>query len=316
MRSILLAAGFGTRLLPLTEEKPKAIIPIVNKPIINILIEKLKKSGFNEIGINTHYKPGMVTDAVKKSGIADVKVKFQHEPEILNTGGGLASFREFIGEQQDFIVHNCDIISDIDIAGAMEYHKKAGAIVTLILVDNPPKNSVLVNDKNEIIDIGSKRGVKPGKNDIILYGAGIFIYNRKIFDYLATSEGSFPLIPHIMKIMDQSPKKVRAYVPPGSYYWKDMGSLKSYFDIHRDILLDKKINIVKTEDRKIGLMGNDCKIGSSAKFKGFYCLGNNVVVEKDCLVENCVAWDDVVLKADEIYKNCIISVKNRIDFEE
>lgn len=318
MRSIILAAGFGTRLLPLTEEKPKAIIPILNRPILNILLDKMNKSGFPDIGINLHYLPDMVKDAINNTKIPEMTIEWHHEPEIMNTGAGLAGFREFIGVQEDFIVYNCDILTDIDLTVAFSHHKSTGALATLMLIDNPPKNSVLIDSSLNILDIGGIRGVKPGKDDRHLYGGGIFIYNRKIFRHLPDPEKPYPLIPHILRLIEENPGSIRAYIPPSPLYWRDMGSLSAYFDIHRELLTGsvKQLNFLTPENHDgFGMMGKNCKIASSATMQGFYCIGDNVEVGDRASVKNCIIWDNTIIEADTVMENAIITPSNIVNIK-
>ena len=301
MRSIILAAGFGTRLLPLTEEKPKAIIPILNRPVLEILLDKMKKSGFSDIGINLHYLPDMVRNVINEAQIPGITIEWHHEPVIMNTGGGLAGFREFIGEQEDFIVYNCDILTDIDLTSAFSHHKSTGALATLVLIDNPPKNSVLIDSRQNITDIGGIRGVKPAEGSRLLYGGGIFIYKREIFRHLPSPEEPYSLIPHIIKLMEENPGSIKAYIPPSPLYWRDMGSLSAYFEIHRDLLSKRDGH---------GITGENCKISPSAILSGFYCIGDNVEVGESASLKNCILWDNAEIEAGVELENAVITPLN------
>lgn len=307
MRSIILAAGFGTRLLPLTEEKPKGIIPILNRPVLEILLEKMKLSGFSHIGINLHYLPDMVKETVSNAKIPGVTAEWHYEPVIMNTGAGLAGFREFIGEQEDFVVYNCDILTDMDLSSAFTHHKNTGAAATLVLIDNPPKNTVLMDSHHNIIDIGGIRGIKAGDGDKLLYGGGIFIYNRKIFDYLPAPEKPYPLIPHIIKLLEEKPGSVKAYVPPYPVYWRDMGCLTSYLDIHRELLEKRNIQ---------GITGKNCNIPSSLILSGFYCIGDNVEAIGRSSLKNCIVWENSRIEAGTLLENAVITPSNIVRIKQ
>lgn len=319
MRSIILAAGFGTRLLPLTEEKPKAIIPILNRPLLAILLDKMKISGFSDIGINIHYLPEMVKNVIDETQIPGMTIDWHHEPVILNTGAGLAGFREFIGDQQDFIVYNCDILTDIDLSAAFSHHKNTGALATLVLIDNPPKNSVLIDSALNILDIGAIRGVRAGKDDRFLYGGGIFIYNRKIFRHLPAPENPYPLIPRIIKLIEDNPGSIKAYVPPSPLYWRDMGSLSAYFEIHRELLTDRDLNFdfLMSENRDgCGIVGKNCRISPSAVLSGFYCIGDNVEVGDGAFLENCIVWENSRIEPGAVLENAVITSSNTVPIQK
>ncbi|MCD4786280.1 MAG: NDP-sugar synthase [Candidatus Eremiobacteraeota bacterium] len=316
MKSIILAAGFGTRLLPLTKERPKSLFPVLNKPVIEIQIQILKRAGVDKIGINLHYMPHQIKAYLGNGESLGVQIEYKYEKEILNTGGGLSNFRDFIGDQEDFIVHNCDILSNIDLYNALKCHKEKKSIVTFILVDNPPANSVLIDKNMKIIDIAGRLGIEAREEDKYLCGSGIFIYNKRIFDYIPLPHRPFPLIPEIIEIIQNQPGTVNAYIPGDNTYWRDIGSLKQYFLVNSEILTGRfslqKINIPGEEIPGNGLLiGKNCDIPGDVEISGFACIGDNVKIDSGCNIENCIIWDGAILKRG-IYRNMIISQQTEI----
>jgi len=309
MKSIILAAGFGTRLLPLTEEIPKPIFPICNRPIILIQIENLRKAGIKCIGINTHHFPEMIIDLLGDGGKLGVSIEYRHESVLLNTGGGLANFEDYICKQPDFIVHNCDILSDMDLSIPLEFHREMKSIATLVLIDNPPNNSVLIDDKKRVLDIGGKRGIAPGPGSRLLYGAGIFLYSREIFNWLPPSDEHPPLVPSLFRLMEERPNSVNAYVPEDQSYWRDIGSIDSYLEAHHDILTGGKLQLpgIKLSGGK--LVGNGCRISPDVRMKGFNCIGSNVEIGKGSCLKNCVVWNGAKINPGSFYTNAIITPK-------
>jgi NDP-sugar pyrophosphorylase family protein len=282
MRSIILAAGFGTRLLPLTGIFPKALVPIVNIPIINLQIEYLKRAGVDEAGINIHHHRDLMLSHLSTLDLG-VKITTKTEDVILDTGGGLSNFREFIGSEPDFIVYNCDILTSADPLKMLEIHRKNNSIATLVLLDNGDRSSILVGKDGTVLDIADRLGVNPANGSRYLYGAGIFIYKNEIFKHLPPADEPFPLIPQLMKLMQKNPGSVKSCIleeltgnEEEKPYWRDIGSIRSYLDIHSDILTDGKFTPPGFTKPNNGiLIGENCIIGDDVIMDGFVSTGRD-----------------------------------------
>src|SRR5215510_10821031 len=135
MRAIVLSAGYGTRLWPLTEDRTKPAIPILGKPLVGYVAEYLANYGFNDIVVNLHHRPQSVRDALGNGSMFGVKLHYVEEPEILGTSGGMDNARELL-EDETFIVINGKIITDINLSLALEKHRNSGALATLVLLPN------------------------------------------------------------------------------------------------------------------------------------------------------------------------------------
>ena len=136
MRAIVLSAGYGTRLWPLTEDRTKPAIPILGKPLVGYVAEYLAGYGIDEIVVNLHHRPESVRKALGDGSRFGVKLHYVDEPEILGTSGALDNTREFF-ENETFVAINGKIITDIDLKAALETHRKTSAIATLVLLPNP-----------------------------------------------------------------------------------------------------------------------------------------------------------------------------------
>jgi len=132
MRAIVLSAGYGTRLWPLTEDRTKPAIPILGKPLVGYVAEYLAGFGVNEIIVNLHHRPESVREALGNGSDFGVKLRYVEEPEILGTSGALDNAREFF-QTDTFVVVNGKIITDIDLSAAFETHRKREALATLVI---------------------------------------------------------------------------------------------------------------------------------------------------------------------------------------
>jgi len=273
MKAMILAAGLGTRLQPLTDKKPKALMPVVNQPIISRVIDYLKTHGVRQIVVNAHHHYQQLVDYLE-GGTFGVQVEVRVEPKILGTGGGIKNTSDFWNDEP-FIVINSDILTNIDLGKAYTHHKKANCLVTLILHDYEPFNQVQINADNHITEFFGESG--PNR----LAFTGIHIMNPKLFTYFP-DDTFFDIIP-IYKQWIQSGKKIGAFLSQG-HDWHDIGSVKGYIDANRS-LLDKKFSI-----------GPGSRIGPTVKMKEWAVVGERNTLEKDAEIKRSILWEEVTVK--------------------
>lgn len=132
MKAMIFSAGLGTRLKPLTDTIPKALVPVSGKPLLQHTIEKLKKSGFDEIIINVHHFPEQIIDFLKVNNNFGIRIEISDESDLLlDTGGGLKKAQWFFDDGKPFLVHNVDILSNVDLQKIYFEHLRSGALGTL-----------------------------------------------------------------------------------------------------------------------------------------------------------------------------------------
>ena len=229
-KAMILAAGLGTRLKSLTEEKPKALVEWEGKSLLEHVILKLKSDGFTSVIINVHHYAEMIMDFVKKRNQFGIQVAFSHEKEeLLDTGGGIANASWFFGDEP-FLVHNVDIISDIDLRAMYRAHEKSEAIATLAVKERVTSRSLLMdsegllqgwrdNRTGETILAGSSAdGLVP-----IAFSA-IHVLDPGIFS-LFPEEKRFPLMPFYLELARTHPVNLYRH---DRDRWIDMGKLESY----------------------------------------------------------------------------------------
>ncbi|MDY7038929.1 MAG: nucleotidyltransferase family protein, partial [Thermodesulfobacteriota bacterium] len=182
MRAMILAAGLGTRLRPLTDNRPKALIPVTNKPIITRAVEYLKKHGISRIVVNAHHHHEQIVDYLDGGRPFGLDIDVRVEPKILGTGGGIKNVSDFWGDEP-FIVINSDILTNIDLSPAYEHHLTSGSLATLILHDREPFNQIRTDNNQNITDIAKKN--IPGR----LAFTGIHIMDPGLLSHIP--EGKF-----------------------------------------------------------------------------------------------------------------------------
>jgi NDP-sugar pyrophosphorylase family protein len=229
-KAMILAAGLGTRLKPLTDHKPKALLEWEGRPLLEHVILKLKSAGFTSIIINVHHYAEMIMDFVKRKDQFGIRIQFSHEKEeLLDTGGGIAHASWFFGKEP-FLVYNVDIMSDIDLQAMYRYHLKRGSLATLAVKDRVTTRSLLMDKE------GLLKGWRDNRTgETILCGteseglipiafSAIHIMDPVIFDYFP-GEIRFPLMPFYLELARRFPVNLYRHDRDS---WTDMGKLESY----------------------------------------------------------------------------------------
>lgn len=290
MNGIILAAGLGERLMPITAQIPKPLLPIVDKPVIAINIERLKKLGIKNIGINLHYQPKKIACFLKK--IKNIKIAF--EDILLGTGGALLNFKDLITD--DFLIHNCDVLSSINLKQLIRIHKKEKPFATIVITKNRGSNLVKFVD-NRILGFFKKE-----EKTFFTY-TGIAVLSKRIFSYLPTHKKSFSLIEIYNKAINNGEFLLGL---PVKEVWYDVGSYNTYWQVHRDIL-QKKIEIDGLAS-KSSIYIHPTSIVKSKNLSGFVCTQKNSFIAKDVHLKNTIVFENSRIKKGN-FVNCLLSDK-------
>jgi NDP-sugar pyrophosphorylase family protein len=245
MKAMVLAAGLGTRLRPLTNDRPKALVEVGGRTLLEITLIRLREFGIRDVIINVHHYADMVIERLKAAGNFGMNIEFSREDVLLDTGGGLKKAAWFLGRDADdpFILHNVDVISTIDLQLMVEVHKKNKALATLAVQERKTSRCLLFNDQLELC---GRRLVKEEKTEIVrpaqqmteLAFSGIHVISPRIFPLL-TEEGIFSIVPAYLRLAAQG-EKVAAF-RADEYYWRDLGKPENI----RQAELDIKANLVQ-----------------------------------------------------------------------
>jgi aminoglycoside/choline kinase family phosphotransferase/choline kinase len=231
VNAIILAAGIGTRLRPVTDFIPKPLMPVGGIPLLESIMMKMKQAGIAKIAVNTHHLAERIENFIRNSPYSD-SVELFHEKEILGTGGPLINARNLLSESEYFVLYNGDILSDLDIGKLIECHAASGKVATLVTIQGP-ENRVLISpdSKNSgtIIDILGKLGKTCPSGTIMTY-AGIAVFSREIFKYLPEKPVNHSIITSILGAIADKPGSVGAYMPE-TISWNDIGTVGKYFTL-------------------------------------------------------------------------------------
>src|SRR5436190_2139135 len=231
MRAIILSAGYGTRLWPLTEDRTKPAIPILGKPLVGYVAGYLTSYGIDEIVVNLHHRPESVRRALGDGSQFGVKLHYVEEPEILGTSGALDNAREFF-QDDTFVVINGKIITDIDLNAALETHRQSGALATLVLLPNERRERFsMVNTKDGLIT--GFGGMPANDTESALMFTGIQFMEPAIFDYIPRGVFSHSVtdvfIPAIAK-----GESIAGHIASGK--WRELSTLQRYLDISVELM--------------------------------------------------------------------------------
>lgn len=288
MKAMIMAAGFGTRLRPLTNKIPKALVPVLNRPVLERNIEYLGKYGIRDIIINAHYHADRIAEFISSCKIPQVSLIASPENEILGTGGGIANCRKFL-EHNTFLVINSDIITNIDLDSAIKNHMESGDAATMVLHDCARFNQIDVTGDSKIK--GIHKTIAPGR----LAFTGIHVLDPAIFDLLP-EKGYADIISSCYNPMLESGRSVNAYQTAG-HFWYDIGTIESYKKASMDLL---------DMENKQFATGEDIILDKSVILKNWAVIGNNVTIDKNVIIDSSIIWDNAVIKNGMHIKDSIV----------
>lgn len=238
MKAMIFAAGLGTRLLPLTENLPKALVPVNRKPLLEHVILKLRDAGFGKIIINIHHLADQVESYLKKTNFLGLDIRLSKEEQLLDTGGGLKKAAWFFNDDEPFIVHNVDVLSDINLRSLYNTHLEQKVLATLA-VKRRKTTRYLLFDQNEFL-IGreiDKRIIpaKPGETLINyqrLSFLGIHVISPQLFRFFPDQD--------IFSILDVYLNGANAggkinFTIPEHNYWFDLGRSENLIEAEKII---------------------------------------------------------------------------------
>lgn len=307
-KAMIMAAGVGSRLDPLTQDVPKPLVPVANRPVMDILMEKLLGVSIKDVIANTHYKAEKIVEHYKNSPL-DINFNYVYEEKLSGTAGGVKKCQFFFDEGDDFLVLSADGLSNADLKAGIEAHKKSGAIATIgikkIELEEIPNFGVVVTDSDGFITgFQEKPSIEEAKSDCI--NTGIYIFNYKIFDHIpenAFYDFAKNVFPDLLS------KGIKINTFQVSEYWSDIGTIAQYIESTQDLFNEKfEINhapIIRDENG--AYIKGKSYIAQSAKLLGINTIGDNCIIGKNAILENCIIWDDVEIKDNIHLKDCIIA---------
>lgn len=238
---MVLAAGLGTRLRPLTNDRPKALVEVAGRTLLELTLTRLKSFGILEVIINTHHFADMVAGYLSEHDNFGMNIALSHEEILLDTGGGLKNashfFRSISPANEPFLLHNVDVLSSIDFQSMLRFHNDTGALATLAVQDRPTSRFLLFDETGRLcgrragID-GAVEQVRQSRELNARAFSGIHIISPRIFD-LMHEDGVFSIIPIYLRLAGAG-ESVCAF-SADRYYWRDLGRPEHIIQAAQDI---------------------------------------------------------------------------------
>ncbi|MBN2654536.1 MAG: phosphotransferase [Nitrospirae bacterium] len=295
LNCFILAAGRGERLMPITSYLPKPLLPVAGRPVIKIILDKISELKPASIGINTHHLSEKISELINKSGKSNDILLF-HETKLLDTGGALKNASSILS-QGIFLVHNGDIITDIDLQSLVSHHKNSGNMATLAVHDFDRFNNVLIDSEYGYVGI-KDRSAESNEFRSAAF-TGIAVYNPEFLDYIP--EGASSVVDAWSASVSDG-KKVGVMDFSGCR-WTDIGTPSAYAASVADALINSGETVYLSSRSK------GCQ---NASIKGLLSIEDGVVIEPDVELQNCIVMPNTILKPG-VYKDCIIVNDKIID---
>ncbi len=301
MKAFVLAAGFGTRLRPLTDHTPKPLVPVCNIPCLFYTFSLLKQAGIRQIICNTHHHADAIKRYIESAELPDLDITFSVEPIILGTGGGLKKCEKLL-DDGDFLLVNSDIITDIDFAALIRHHRQSGRPGTLTLFETPDAGRIghIGVEDGEAKDFRNLRGT--GLHSSFIY-TGTAVLSPEIFRFLK---------PEFSGIVDTG---FTGLVENGglSYYrhegvWMDIGTMATYLGANLDRksliaamagpmtesigmaphLLSPDAHISSDSQIEHSVIGSGCRIGPGCTIRNSVLLPGTQIPQGSTLIDSVV----------------------------
>ena len=275
MKAMILAAGVGKRLRPLTDVCPKVLVPIVNKPMIDRAMEFLAHHGVREIIINAHHQYQRIIDYLEGRNFRGIQWEVRVEKKILGTGGGIKNTQNFWGKKP-FIVINGDILTDVNLKEVYAYHRERDNLVTMVLHDFPAFNKIRTDSDMNIRSIGPGTMLKGA-----LAFTGIHVINPEVLDCIP-KDRQYNILTCYKRLMELK-KPVRGYLASG-HSWVDIGTLASYVRANVDFLPREKFAV-----------DSECTLAPDADLKEWAVIGKRCAIKRRALVKRSILWEDIIV---------------------
>ena len=331
MKAVVMAGGFGTRIQPLTHSRPKPMLPVVNRPMMEHTMMTLKELGISEFIVLLYFKPEIIQDYFGDGSEFGIHITYVLPDDDYGTAGAVKLAEEHIGDE-NFIIISGDLVTDFDFQAIFDYHAKKSSKLTITLtsVENPLEFGVVIANEDGKIE---KFLEKPSWGEVFsdTINTGIYVIEPEILEYIpkgANFDFAKDLFPLLMK------EGVELIAGNAKGYWRDVGNPDSYREVHEDIM-NNRVSVKMPGTMKkypdgelystpqyeleegveiIGkvVLGDNVGIGKRTKLKNVV-IGDNVSIGKDCKISNSVLWEEIKIAKGTKIDMGVICNNNQID---
>ena len=242
MRAMILAAGLGTRLRPLTDDRPKALVEVAGRTLLEIALRRLREFGIREVIVNVHHFVDMVVEYLRKNDNFGMRVEISREEVLLDTGGGLKKAAWFFLEEssdseEPFLLHNVDVVSTIDLKRMVQFHRQHQALATLAVQERETSRYLLFDELNQLCGRRAGRDqaaeiVRPSMETQALAFSGVHVISPRLLKRM-TEQGVFSIITSYLRLAGEG-EKILAF-RADDYYWRDLGRPENLAQAAQDV---------------------------------------------------------------------------------
>jgi mannose-1-phosphate guanylyltransferase len=307
---MVLAAGKGTRLFPLTGEIPKPMAPVVDTPIIRHIFDLLARHGLAEAHVNVHYLADALLEAYgEESRVNGMRIRLVREDELTGTAGGVKRLARAapVGELDGtFVVVSGDALTDMDIENLVAFHKEKGALATIALhrVSNTSEFGVVEIDEEGDI-LGFQEKPAPEEAISTLANSGVYVFEPRVLEYIPENT-FFDFARDVFPRLLEAKERFVGY--QGDFYWSDIGTLEAYRQAQYDVLSGRVR--VKVPGKKRGeslWVGENAQIHPSAALEGYVVVGRDAVIGRGVVLAGDVTvGTDCWVRPNAIIKRSIL----------
>ena len=301
-QAFVLAAGLGKRLRPLTEELPKPLIPIFQKPLITFALDHLINVGVESFVINTHKRAELFENLFSSDDYQGHSITLIHEPDLLETGGGIKNAERYLCSGP-FLTYSGDILTDINVQALIDEHFRRGNDVTLALRDTGLASDVALRD-HRVVDIANRYGTI-GNFDF----ANVGVWNSNVFEQIPSRQ-KISFIPILADWIGKDGKIGGVVMNDGN--WFNIGSRTEYLDVHRTILRERwtphYVQLREWPQR----VAKSAIVDSSAQLRGCSVVGENCQVGAEAVLEDTILWPASQIASKTQLHGCIIRSEKKV----
>lgn len=297
-KAFILGAGLGTRLRPLTDELPKPLVPVFNRPLITYAFSHLRHDlGVEEFAVNTHHCPAAYREAFPDGCEGGGSVHFRHEPVLLDTAGGMDNLRDWLPRDESFLVYNGDILTDLPLGPALEQHLRTGDAVTLILRSVGDELRVGYDpDTGKVVDM---RGALLPNWPRLYQFTGIYLVSPAFFAFLKPGKIESVVFPLLEAI--QAGKQVGGIVLDEGI-WGDLGERDAYLDA----LSLPSLGFPRYDDTPLERISPLARIDDGVEIDELSSVGAGAVLQKGAAVRQSVIWPGANVAGDAVLHRTIV----------
>jgi NDP-sugar pyrophosphorylase family protein len=248
MKAMILAAGLGTRLRPLTDDRPKALVEVAGRTLLEITLRRLGRIGVREVIVNVHHFADLVIAYLEKNDKFGMRIEISREEVLLDTGGGLKKAAWFFQEEssgdEPFLLHNVDVISNIDLLRMVKIHREHQALATLAVQSRETSRYLIFDEHGGLCGRRAGRDrepeiVRPSAQMQAKAFSGVHVISPRLLTMIE-EEGAFSVIATYLRLAAQD-KKIVAF-PADEYYWRDLGKPENVAQAANDV--EQKVVLV------------------------------------------------------------------------